>query len=139
MKTLREIGVGAWVGLMTIAYILFLFISIIVFSLIILLKKILTWKWVGVTLFSNMKKQRKPGSGRKKGSYSFCNVSLKSMNELFGEKMNIKVSRKWAVEVGLVDADVAAVPENSKTKVNLKVTEFEDDEKVNLEVKETEW
>jgi hypothetical protein len=86
-----------------------------------------------------MKKQRKPGSGRKKGSYSFCNVSLKSMNELFGEKMKIKVSRKWAVEVGLVSSDVPAVPENSKTKVNLKVTEFEDDEKVNLEVKETEW
>tara|TARA_B100001105_G_C22209114_1_gene364603 strand:+ start:305 stop:565 length:261 start_codon:yes stop_codon:yes gene_type:complete len=86
-----------------------------------------------------MKKQRKPGSGRKKGSYSFCNVTLKSMNELFGEKMKIKVSRKWAVEVGLVGADATAVPENSKTKVNLKVTEFEDDEKVNLEVKETEW
>ena len=86
-----------------------------------------------------MKKQRKPGSGRKKGSYSFCNVTLKSMNELFGEKMKIKVSRKWAVEVGLVSSDAPAVPENSKTKVNLKVTEFEDDEKVNLEVKETEW
>ena len=53
--------------------------------------------------------------------------------------MKIKVSRKWAVEVGLVSSDVPAVPENSKTKVNLKVTEFEDDEKVNLEVKETEW
>ena len=86
-----------------------------------------------------MKKQRKPGSGRKKGSYSFCNVSLKSMNELFGEKMQIKVSRKWAVEVGLVDSDVTSVPENSKAKVNVKVTKFEDDEKVNLEVKETEW
>jgi hypothetical protein len=86
-----------------------------------------------------MKKQRKPGSGRKKGSYSFCNVSLKSMNELFGEKMQIKVSRKWAVEVGLVESDVAAVPENTKAKVNVKVTKFEDDEKVNLEVKETEW
>jgi hypothetical protein len=86
-----------------------------------------------------MKKTRKPGSGRKKGSYSFCNVPLKAMNELFGEKMNIKVSRKWAVEVGLVDSDVMSVPENSKAKVNLKVTEFEDDEKVNLEVKETEW
>ena len=86
-----------------------------------------------------MKKQRKPGSGRKKGSYSFCNVTLKSMNELFGEKMKIKVSRKWAVEVGLVNSDVLSVPENSKAKVNLKVTEFEDDEKVNLEVKETEW
>ena len=139
MRTLKEIVAGAWVAMMTGAYLLFLFISIIVFSLIILLKKILTWKWVGVTLFSNMKKQRKPGSGRKKGSYSFCNVTLKSMNELFGEKMKIKVSRKWAVEVGLVGADATAVPENSKTKVNLKVTEFEDDEKVNLEVKETEW
>ena len=139
MRTLKEIVAGVWVAMMTGAYLLFLFISIIVFSLIILLKKILTWKWVGVTLFSNMKKQRKPGSGRKKGSYSFCNVTLKSMNELFGEKMKIKVSRKWAVEVGLVDSDAPAVPENSKTKVNLKVTEFENDEKVNLEVKETEW
>ena len=86
-----------------------------------------------------MKKQRKPGSGRKKGSYSFCNVSLKSMNELFGEKMKIKVSRKWAVEVGLVNSDVMSVPENSKAKVNIKVTKFEDDDKTNLEVKETEW
>ena len=139
MKTLKEIVAGIWVGMMTGVYILFLFICIIVFSLIIFFKKILTWKWVGGTLFSNMKKQRKPGSGRKKGSYSFCNVSLKSMNELFGEKMQIKVSRKWAVEVGLVESDVAAVPENTKAKVNVKVTKFEDDEKVNLEVKETEW
>ena len=86
-----------------------------------------------------MKKQRKPGSGRKKGSYSFCNVSLKSMNELFGEKMKIKVSRKWAVEVGLVGADATAVSENSKAKVNVKVTQFEEDDKTNVEVKETEW
>jgi hypothetical protein len=44
MKALRDIGVGAWVGLMTTAYILFLFISIIVFSIIIFFKKILTQK-----------------------------------------------------------------------------------------------
>jgi hypothetical protein len=86
-----------------------------------------------------MKKQRKPGSGRKKGSYSFCNVSLKSMNELFGEKMKIKVSRKWAVEVGLVGSDAPAVPENSKAKVNVRVTQFEEDDKTNVEVKETKW
>ena len=86
-----------------------------------------------------MKKTRKPGSGRKKGSYSFCNVSLEAMNDLFGPKMNIKVSRKWAVEVGLVDSDVAAVPENSKAKVNVKVTDFEDEDKTKVEVKETEW
>jgi len=87
-----------------------------------------------------MKKTRKPGSGRKKGSYSFCNVTLKSMNELFGEKMKIKVSRKWAVEVGLVNSDVLSVPENSKLRTNIKVTKFdEDDNGVNVEVKETEW
>jgi len=61
------------------------------------------------------------------------------MNDLFGPKMNIKVSRKWAVEVGLVGSDVAAVPENSKAKVNVKVTDFEDEDKTKVEVKETEW
>lgn len=62
------------------------------------------------------------------------------MNELFGEKMNIKVSRKWAVEVGLVNSDVLSVPEGSKTKVNVKVTKFDDGEnETNLELKETEW
>ena len=54
--------------------------------------------------------------------------------------MKIKVSRKWAVEVGLVNSDVLSVPENSKLKTNIKVTEFvDDDDKVNVEVKETEW
>jgi hypothetical protein len=86
-----------------------------------------------------MKKTRKPGSGRKKGSYSFCNVPLKAMNELFGEKMNIKVSRKWAVEVGLVNSDVISVSENSKAKVDVKVTKFDNEDKTNVELKETEW
>lgn len=53
--------------------------------------------------------------------------------------MNIKVSRKWAVEVGLVGSDVLSVPENSKSKVNVKTTEFDDDDKVSVAVKETEW
>jgi len=39
MRTLEEIGVGVWVAVLTIAYILFLFISIIVFSFITLFKK----------------------------------------------------------------------------------------------------
>lgn len=89
-----------------------------------------------------MKKARKPGSGRKKGSYSFCNVSLEAMNDLFGPKMNIKVSRKWAVEVGLVESDVQGVPDNTKAKVNVKVTDFskeEEDDKTQVEIKETEW
>ena len=41
---LKEIGVGVYIGMMTIAYISFLFISIIVFSFILFFKKILTWK-----------------------------------------------------------------------------------------------
>ena len=86
-----------------------------------------------------MKKTRKPGSGRKKGSYSFCNITLEQLNELLRPNMQVKVSRKWAV--GLVDVDVAAVSDQTKKKVNVKVTEFEasDDDKVNVEVKETEW
>jgi|TARA_B110001454_G_scaffold73224_1_gene70892 hypothetical protein len=93
-----------------------------------------------------MKKTRKPGSGRKKGSYSFCNITLEALNELLRPNMNVKVSRKWAVDLGLVDSNVAAVSDQTKKKVNVKVTEFEDDQttnlddpKVNLEVKETEW
>ena len=93
-----------------------------------------------------MKKTRKPGSGRKKGSYSFCNITLEQLNGLLRPNMNVKVSRKWAVDLGLVDTDVTAVSDQTKKKVNVKVTEFEDDQttnlddpKVKLEVKETEW
>ena len=42
--------VGAWVTLVVVAYILVLFISIIVFSFITLFKKILTRKWIGGTI-----------------------------------------------------------------------------------------
>ena len=41
---LKEIGVGIYTGVLTGVYILFLFISIIVFSAIIFFKKILTGK-----------------------------------------------------------------------------------------------
>lgn len=53
--------------------------------------------------------------------------------------MNVKVSRKWAVDLGLVDSDVVSVSDQTKKKVNVKVTEFEEDDKVNVAVKETEW
>ena len=53
--------------------------------------------------------------------------------------MNIKVSRKWAVEVGLVNSDVISVSENSKAKVDVKVTKFDNEDKTNVELKETEW
>jgi len=86
-----------------------------------------------------MKKTRKPGSGRKKGSYSFCNITLKTLNGLLRPNMNVKVSRKWAVDLGLVDSDIVAVSDQTKKKVNVKVTEFDNDDKVNVAVKETEW
>ena len=93
-----------------------------------------------------MKKTRKPGSGRKKGSYSFCNITLETLNGLLRPTMNVKVSRKWAVDLGLVDSNVAAISDQTKKRVNVKVTKFEDDQttdlvddKVNVEVKETEW
>ena len=135
---LKEIGVGIYTGVLTGVYILFLFISIIVFSTIIFFKKILTGKQIDGSILT-MKKTRKPGSGRKKGSYSFCNITLEQLNGLLRPNMNVKVSRKWAVDLGLVDTDVTAVSDQTQKKVNVKVTEFEDDDKVNVEVKETEW
>ena len=86
-----------------------------------------------------MKKNRKPGSGRKKGSYSFCNITLEQLNSLLQPSLNIKVSRKWAVDLGLVDNNVASVPDQTKATVNVKETSFNDDDGVRVEVKETEW
>tara|TARA_B100000953_G_C17966238_1_gene404662 strand:- start:121 stop:381 length:261 start_codon:yes stop_codon:yes gene_type:complete len=86
-----------------------------------------------------MKKNRKPGSGRKKGSYSFCNITLEQLNSLLRPTMHVKVSRKWAVDLGLVDTNVTSVSDQTKAKVNLKETNFDDEDKTRVEVKETEW
>jgi len=93
-----------------------------------------------------MKKTRKSGSGRKKGSYSFCNVTLAQLNELLRPSMTVKVSRKWAVDLGVVDSDITSVSDQPKLTVNVKETKFENDQTTNLEddgirvdVKETEW
>jgi len=93
-----------------------------------------------------MKKTRKPGSGRKKGSYSFCNVTLQQLNDLLRPSMTVRVSRKWAVDLGVVDNDITSVSDQPKPTVNVKETKFEDDQTTNLEddgvrveVKETEW
>ena len=51
--------------------------------------------------------------------------------------MNVKVSRKWAVDLGLVDGSTPAIPETTAT-VNVK-SNFDDDEKTRVEVTETEW
>ena len=87
-----------------------------------------------------MKKTRKPGSGRKKGSYSFCNITLEQLNSLLRPTMNVKVSRKWAVDLGLVEGSVISIPDQTKTKVNVKETDFaNEDDGTRVEVKETEW
>ena len=86
-----------------------------------------------------MKKTRKPGSGRKKGSFSFCNITLEQLNSLLRPTMNVKVSRKWAVDLGLVGGDVTSVPERTATP-DVKETDFTNEEdKTRVEVKETEW
>ena len=86
-----------------------------------------------------MKKTRKPGSGRKKGSYSFCNITLEQLNTLLRPTMNVKVSRKWAVDLGLVGQDIKSVSDQPKQSVNVKEASLDEDEGVRIEVKETEW
>ena len=86
-----------------------------------------------------MKKTRKPGSGRKKGSYSFCNVTLQQLNDLLRPSMTVRVSRKWAVDLGVVDNDITSVSDQPKPTVDVKETSFEEDDGVRVEVKETEW
>ena len=85
---------------------------------------------------ADKKKKRKVGSGRKKGSYSFCNITLAQLNELLRPNMVVKVSRKWAVDLGVVNSDVTAVSDKTKENVDVKVTNFEEDDKTHVEVEE---
>ena len=85
---------------------------------------------------ADKKKKRKVGSGRKKGSYSFCNITLAQLNELLRPNMVVKVSRKWAVDLGVVDNDAVAVSDKGVEKVNVQVTNYEEEDKTKLEVKE---
>ena len=88
---------------------------------------------------ADKKKKRKVGSGRKKGSYSFCNITLAQLNELLRPNMVVKVSRKWAVDLGVVQSDVTSVSDQTKENVDVKVTNFEEEDKSNLEIKEKKW
>ena len=55
------------------------------------------------------KKQRKPGSGRVKGSYSFARISLKDLNKVFpNREIPIIISRRWAEAVGIKVRSVKA-------------------------------
>ena len=86
------------------------------------------------------KKQRKVGSGRKKGSVSFIQVTLEQLNEILGPKATVLVSRKWAETVGLEGTAVVATPQtiNAAAGVEPKRKKQEsNDEQVDVQL--TEW
>lgn len=47
---------------------------------------------------------RKSGSGRRKGSTSFSNVTLNELQKFCGESMQVPVSRKWLEQIGVLSA-----------------------------------
>ena len=87
------------------------------------------------------KKQRKVGSGRKKGSVSFVQLSLEQLNEMLGPKATVLVSRKWAETVGLQGTAVVATPQpiNTAAGVEPKSKKQEVQEEPQVEVQLTEW
>lgn len=46
-------------------------------------------------------RERKPGSGRTKGSVSFSYIKLNKLNKILNEDMQIPVSRVWLRNLGL--------------------------------------
>ena len=87
------------------------------------------------------KKVRKVGSGRKKGSYSFLQVSLADLNDTLKDTAVVLVSRKWAEQIGLsgqvfvanaqamesTTGKAAAKPEDN-APVDYKLTSWDEDE-----------
>ena len=55
---------------------------------------------------------RKQGSGRKKGSVSFVKITLKELNGLLREDMQVVVSRRFAESLGLGGNPVEGTPKN---------------------------
>ena len=83
------------------------------------------------------KKTRKVGSGRKKGSYSFTQVSLSDLNATLKETATVLVSRKWAEQIGLT-GQVFVANAQAMEKVTGKPTEQpEDNAPVDMNL--TEW
>ena len=88
------------------------------------------------------KKQRKVGSGRKKGSVSFTQVTLEQLNDMLGSKATILVSRKWAETIGLAGQAITATPQNINVSAGVEPTpkkEKQEQPDQQLEVELTEW
>ena len=89
------------------------------------------------------KKQRKVGSGRKKGSVSFTQVTLEQLNESLGPKATILISRKWAETVGIAGQMVTATPQVINSAAGVEPTpkkkKEESKEETPVEVQLTEW
>jgi len=87
------------------------------------------------------KKQRKVGSGRKKGSVSFTQVSLEELNDMLGPKATILISRKWAETIGLAGQAIVATPQNINAAAGIEPSpkKKESKEEAPIEVAVTEW
>ena len=83
------------------------------------------------------KKKRKVGSGRKKGSYSFLQVTLADLNETLKDTATVLVSRKWAEQIGLSGQVFVANAQAMETATGKPATKPEDNAPV--EMKLTEW
>ena len=86
-------------------------------------------------------KKRKVGSGRKKGSVSFTQVTLEQLNDMLGPKATILISRKWAETVGIAGQMVAATPQTIKSAAGVEPTKKkkETKEEPQVEVSLTSW
>jgi len=73
----------------------------------------MVWHYVGIMSKVTLNKDgtpRKTGSGRKKGSTSFTNVTLADLKMFCGEAMQIPVSRKWLEQMGAAIQGTAPTP-----------------------------
>ena len=82
-------------------------------------------------------KKRKVGSGRKKGSVSFSQVTLEQLNEILGPKATVLISRKWAETVGIAGQMVSATPQNINAAAGVKPIRKKKESKEESAV--TEW
>jgi|TARA_Y100000310_G_C20225864_1_gene597888 hypothetical protein len=83
------------------------------------------------------KKKRKVGSGRKKGSYSFLQVSLADLNDTLKDTATVLVSRKWAEQIGLSGQVFVANAQAMESATGKAAAKPEDNAPV--EMKLTEW
>ena len=83
------------------------------------------------------KKTRKVGSGRKKGSYSFLQVSLANLNETLKDSATVLVSRKWAEQIGLSGQVFVANAQAMESAAGKPAAQAEDNAPVDMQL--TEW